>query len=194
LLATAAGTLTFKPPETFANTKADSCAADVWALGVTFYLLLTDQLAFELDPDLGWSNKKAFEKELVPPSEWNVDVDRALDSIVLRCLELNPAKRFPSAKHLLDELDGWTKRTPTGDRHPLRTSLSSSLNKSVLGVHSPGNEQEGNRLARIALKAAADEGRLLDAADLMEEAFNKSPSLRQKYSNQVRLWRCGISM
>jgi len=33
-----------------------------------------------------------------------------------------------------------------------------------------------------------------EADDIMEEAFNKSPSLRQKYANQVRLRRCGISM
>jgi hypothetical protein len=38
------------------------------------------------------------------------------------------------------------------------------------------------------------EGKLADAADLMEEAFNKSPDLRDRYSHQVRLWRCGISM
>ena len=37
-------------------------------------------------------------------------------------------------------------------------------------------------------------GRLGEAADLMEEAFNKSPDLRDKYAHQVKLWRCGISM
>jgi eukaryotic-like serine/threonine-protein kinase len=33
LLATAAGTLAFKPPEAFSERKGDSCAADVWAIG-----------------------------------------------------------------------------------------------------------------------------------------------------------------
>jgi len=37
-------------------------------------------------------------------------------------------------------------------------------------------------------------GRLGDAADIMEVAFNKWPQLRGKYANQVKLWRCGISM
>jgi serine/threonine-protein kinase len=71
LLATAAGTLTFKPPEAFTRAKADSCAGDVWALGVTLYVLLTDQLPFELDPERGWSNKTAFEKKLQPPCTWS---------------------------------------------------------------------------------------------------------------------------
>ena len=193
LLATAAGTLAFKPPETFSKNKADSCAADVWALGVTLYLMITDQLPFEVNPDLGWSNKKAFEKELTPPSSLNVDVDTTLEKIVLSCLEMNPAKRFPTAKELLDALDKWKKPAPSKEPRPKKAN-SSEVSKSVLGVHSPIDHDEGQQLARMAIKKAKEDGRLFDAADIMEEAFNKSPSLRQKYANQVRLWRCGISM
>jgi len=193
LLATAAGTLLFKPPETFSKAKADSCSADVWALGTTLYLLLTDQLPFDVNPDLGWSNRKAFETHLVPPSSWNLDVDPILEKIVLRCLEIDPSKRYQTAGDLLDALDGW--RSPTPMKEPRgKRAISSDASKSVLGPHSPVNHQEGQRLAQMAMKKAKEEGRLSEAADIMEEAFNKSPSLRQKYANQVRLWRCGISM
>jgi serine/threonine-protein kinase len=193
LLATAAGTLAFKPPETFLKAKADSCAADVWALGVTMYLLLTDQLPFDVDPELGWSNNKAFERELSPPSSWNVDVDAPLEKIVLRCLKTKPDDRYSTAKDLLDALDGWRKPAPSKEPKP-KKALSSELSKSVLGAHSPVNQEEGQRLVKEAIKRAKEGGRLFEAADIMEEAFNKSPSLRQKYANQVRLWRCGISM
>jgi serine/threonine-protein kinase len=37
-------------------------------------------------------------------------------------------------------------------------------------------------------------GRLTEAADLMEEAFNRSPDMRGKYERQVKLWRNGIAM
>jgi serine/threonine-protein kinase len=193
LLATAAGTLVFKPPETFERTRADSCAADVWAIGVTLYLMLTDQLPYEIDQELGWSNKKAFDKEPPRPSTRNLEVDKALEKIVLRCLEMNPAKRYPNAKDLLEDLDRWKKPAPSKDP-PTQKSISSMMSKSVLGAHSPIDQQEGLRLVRQAAKKAKEEGRLFEAADIMEEAFNKSPSLRQKYANQVRLWRCGISM
>jgi eukaryotic-like serine/threonine-protein kinase len=193
LLATAAGTLAFKPPETFLKSKADSCAADVWALGVTLYLLLTDQLPFEVDPDLGWSNKKAFDKELVTPSTWNMDVDGPLEKIVLRCLKTKPDERYPTAKDLLDALDKWKKPAPSKEAKP-KKAVSSEMSKSILGAHSPVDQEAGHRLVKQAIKKAKEEGRLFEAADLMEEAFNKSPSLRQKYANQVRLWRCGISM
>lgn len=193
LLATAAGTLVFKPPETFSKVKADSCAADVWALGVTLYLMISDKFPFEVDPELGWANKKAFETELVPPSSWNVDVDPLLEKIILRCLELNPAKRYSTAKDLLDALGTWKKPAPSKEPRPKKT-ISSEASKSVLGANSPVDHEEAQRLARMAIKKAKEDGRLFDAADIMEEAFNKSPSLRQKYANQVRLWRCGISM
>jgi hypothetical protein len=48
-------------------------------------------------------------------------------------------------------------------------------------------------MARNAIELKKN-GRLSDAADLMEEAFNKSPDLRAKYAQHVKLWRCGISM
>lgn len=193
LLATAAGTLAFKPPEAFAERKGDSCAADVWALGVTLYLLLTDELPFHVDPDLGWANKQAFEKGLESPSSHNPDVDSALEEIVLRCIEKNPSERYPSARELLDALDGW--RRPMAVQKPSsKRTISSEMSKSVLGAHSPVNAEEGQNLARTAIAKAKQDGRLVEAADLMEEAFNKSPSLRMRYADQVRLWRCGISM
>lgn len=193
LLATTAGTLAFKPPETFLKAKADSCAADVWAIGATLYLMLTDQLPFKIDPTLGWSNNHAFEKDLTPPSAWNAEVDSGLEEIVLRCLEMNSAKRYQTAKELLDALDSWKKPTRTRAPRPQK-SETSDTSKSVLGTHSPINHDEGQVMARTAIKKAKEEGKLFEAADMMEEAFNKSPSLRQKYANQVRLWRCGISM
>lgn len=193
LLATAAGTLAFKPPETFARSKADSCAADVWAIGVTLYLLLTDQLPFDVDPDLGWSNQKAFEKNLPPPSSWNTDVDPSLEKIVLRCLRADPTERYPTARLLLDALDGWRKPAPSSASRRKETTAS-QLSKGALGQHSPVDQEEAHRLVRQALKSAREEGHLFEAADMMEEAFNKSPSLRDRYANQVRLWRCGISM
>ena len=47
LLATTAGTVEFKPPEAFAERQGDSCASDVWAIGATLYMLLTDKLPFD---------------------------------------------------------------------------------------------------------------------------------------------------
>ena len=191
LLATAAGTLAFKPPEAFEQAKGDSCAADVWALGTTLYLLLTDTLPYEVDQELGWSNSQAFETELTPPSDFNIDVDKKLEAIILKCLHRKPSSRYEDANHLLAALDRW-KPVPTKADISKRTSSMQS--KVVLGPHSPPDQAAARKLVNQAMHKARKEGRLMEAADIMEEAFNKTPSLRQKYASQVRLWRCGVSM
>jgi serine/threonine-protein kinase len=191
LLATAAGTLAFKPPEAFADRKGDSCAGDVWAIGTTFYLLLTDRLPFEMPANIGWGAKHLFEKDVAPPSHINPEVNKALDDIVLKALQKRPDDRYLTAREFLDALDRWK---PTAQESPSKAkTLSSEPSKSVLGLPSPADDKFAQDLTRQAFKAR-QVGRLADAADLMEEAFNKSPELRNKYAHQVKLWRCGISM
>ena len=90
LLATAAGTLAFKPPEAFSETKGDSCAADVWGIGTTLYLLLTDQLPYKMPSDLGWGSKNLFEGGYAPPTEINPEANSAMDRIVATALSSKP--------------------------------------------------------------------------------------------------------
>ena len=191
LLATAAGTLAFKPPEAFAERKGDSCAADVWAIGATLYLLLTDALPFVIPDDVSWHSKNLFDKPVTPPSVTNPDVNQFLDSIVLKTLEIKAENRYPTAKELLAALENW--KPTTHEASSKSKALSSEASKTVLGMPSPADEPHSQDLTKKAF-LARQAGRLADAADLMEEAFNKSPELRHKYAHQVKLWRCGISM
>ena len=192
LMATAAGTPAFKPPEAFSDAKGDSCAADVWAIGTTLYLLLTDRLPFDLPGDLGWGSKNLFKEKITPASDVNPDANRSLDRIITKTLEIKAEKRFQNAGELLDALDSWK---PGVDKitHEAKASCS-EISKIALGLaHSSPNKEEAEKMAckAIELKKA---GKLADAADIMEEAFNKCPDLRDKYANHVKLWRCGISM
>lgn len=192
LLASAAGTLAFKPPEAFTQSQGDSTAGDVWAIGVTLYLLLTDSLPYEINPALGWSNQLAIDETPSPPSEFNVQVNNALDKIVMRCLAPRPDDRYANASALISALDLWkpgqTKKTLQPSATPMRSS------KDALGAGTAPNETEAEKLAGEAIRRAKENGMLMDAADLMEEAFNLWPSLRQKHATRVQLWRRGISM
>jgi serine/threonine-protein kinase len=190
LLATAAGTISFKPPEAFTDSKGDSCAADVWAIGTTLYLLLTDHLPFSFPTDLGWGSRDLFKEKVRPASEVNADVNRTLDKIILKSLSINPGDRYQSAMEMLNALDKWK----LGDDQASTKSISVEVSKAALGpARSSQNETLAQDMARQALDLKK-QGRLADAADAMEEAFNMWPDLRQKYAPQVRLWRCGISM
>lgn len=190
LLATAAGTISFKPPEAFTESKGDSCAADVWAIGTTLYLLLTDQLPYKFPTDLGWGSKDLFKEEIRPASDLNADVNIALDDIITRSLDFRAANRFQNAMEMLDALERWKP----GHEVTSSKQLTADVSKAALGTgHSSPNQQIAEQMARQAIDLKK-QGRLSDAADVMEEAFNKWPDLRHKYAPQVRLWRCGISM
>jgi serine/threonine-protein kinase len=192
LLATAAGTLAFKPPEAFSETKGDSCAADVWAIGTTLYLLLTDQLPFKVPNELGWGVKDIFKAKLVPASHFNPDVNKSLERILTKTLEYDPESRFQTASEVLDAFEQWRP----GEERPLSKSkpFYSEVSKAALGArHSSPNKEDAERMAKHAIDLNK-KGKLAEAADIMEEAFNKWPDLRRIYSHQVKLWRCGISM
>jgi serine/threonine-protein kinase len=187
LLATTAGTVSFKPPEAFLDKKSDSCASDVWAIGATLYMLLTDRL-----PDNPATTEGAQGmRPLTPPSQLNPEVDGVLDAIVDKALSSELAARYRDARELLAALDSWKppySAGPSGTKH-----LSSEPSK--FGID--GGTARDSRGAQELVTAAeelAKAGRLSEAADTLEEAFNKSPSLRDRYSEKVRLWRCGISM
>lgn len=190
LLATAAGTISFKPPETFTESKGDSCAADVWALGTTLYLLLTDHLPYNVPTDLGWGSNKPFKDPIRPPSEFNSDVNSTLDEIVAKALRFEMSGRYQNAMEMLDALESWK----AGKRPTSSKQMAPDVSKEALGVPQLSrNEALGNEMAKQSIEFKG-QGRLSEAADLMEEAFNKWPDLRHKYAQQVKLWRCGISM
>ena len=189
LLATAAGTLAFKPPEAFIGKKhSDSTSGDIFALGVTLYLLLTDELPFHVDSDLGWGQDTKKWKVPDKPSDWNIAVNPKLDRIVMKCIEFDPQKRYQTADELLADLEKWRPSSKV----QVQSSGSSQSLKTIFSAESL-DEEAGRKLAKEA-QLLARQGLLGDAADKMEEAFNQCPSLREKFEFKVPLWRRGISM
>lgn len=192
LMASARGTRGFKSPEAFDNFNGDSCAGDIWAMGITLYLLLTDKLPFNIPEDSTVISKTNFEQEPIAPSRVNVTCDKSLDRITMKCLALNPNSRYSSASDLLSDLEAWTPRLAVAPTDSTYNAFETS--KEVLGPKSPVNEEVARRMASEAVRLAQKTGHLSEAADLMEEAFGKFPELRNEYQGRVKLWRRGISM
>jgi serine/threonine-protein kinase len=192
LAATAAGTPLFKAPEVFSEAKADSTAGDVWSVGVVLYLLLTDRFPYSVSGGDEVKNSQRFQKSLALPSRFNCLVDAKLDEIVAHTLAVTPKERIQDAMELLKALDGWLPVPPEAASKS-KQEVGSDASKSALGVHAMSHdEEEGSKMAARAIKLARQAAQLQDAADLMEEAFNKWPELRSQYERRVKLWRCGI--
>ncbi len=78
---------------------------DIYQLGVVFYELVTGSIPFGGESIVEVGN--AILRDVpIPPSEYNPDAE-AVEKIVLRCLEKDPARRYQSAAELLDALAGY---------------------------------------------------------------------------------------
>jgi eukaryotic-like serine/threonine-protein kinase len=190
MLASTKGTLAFKAPEALRTRNGDSKASDVWAIGTIAYLLLTDTLPYEEGggPNSYFGTTRRTPPR--PPHEFNAEVDEELDRIVLRALDPDPKARTPDAQALAGELARWrASRRRTGKE---AVDLSLRTSKSVLGNPSPVDEDAARRRVEQAVELAKQATTLAEAADLMEEAFNKSPRLRATHEHRLRLWRKGV--
>jgi WD40 repeat protein/tetratricopeptide (TPR) repeat protein/tRNA A-37 threonylcarbamoyl transferase component Bud32 len=77
--------------------------ADLWALGAILYECLTGRPPFSAATVLE-TLEQVVAHEVVPPRQFQPRVPRDLETISLRCLQKDPARRYPSADVLADEL------------------------------------------------------------------------------------------
>ncbi|MCK9580183.1 MAG: protein kinase [Methanoregula sp.] len=78
---------------------------DIYQLGVVFYELVTGSIPFGGESIVEVGNAILRESP-TPPSEYNPDA-LAVEKIILKCLEKNPANRYQSAAELHDALIGY---------------------------------------------------------------------------------------
>ena len=107
------GTPSYMPPEQ-AQGRADLIGpvSDVYSLGATLYFLLTGVAPFG-GGDVLTTLMQVVEHQPQVPRKFNRAVDRYLQAICLKCLEKDPADRYPSAQALADDLGRYLRDEPT---------------------------------------------------------------------------------
>lgn len=199
LLASAAGTLQFKPPEVFVDAKSDSPAGDVYALGVTLYLMLSDCFPYDIAQDFSMVDPSDFDTPPRPLSDLNPDVDDDLAAIVMRCIARQASDRPSDAQALLAALEAWhatdgeEEQTRAEDADGVET-IGDGLRATRSEEHHGKDAEAAEEMARNALRMAREEGLLAEAADLMEAAIRLRPALGDNYGSKIRLWRSGVSL
>lgn len=97
------GKIGYAAPEQILG-KAVDHRTDLYAVGIVAHELLTGRRLFQGETDQE-SFELALSSTVYPPSRINPQVPAALDAIVLRALERDPAKRFQSGTEMADALD-----------------------------------------------------------------------------------------
>ena len=96
------GTPASMSPEQVLGDKLDF-RSDIFSFGIVFYEMLTGRRPFEEEPARTVMQKIRLDR-YQPPRRIRSDVPSTLERILARCLEKNPAHRYPSTSALCDDL------------------------------------------------------------------------------------------
>jgi eukaryotic-like serine/threonine-protein kinase len=97
------GTPGFIAPEQMLGGEVDG-RADIYAIGCVAYWLLTGQFVFTAETSLALLMQHAHKPASPPSSRTDKPIPKALDDLVLACLEKEPQDRPQSARELSDRL------------------------------------------------------------------------------------------
>jgi tetratricopeptide (TPR) repeat protein len=164
------GTLTYMAPEQAGGQRGVTTAADVYSLGVILYEMLTGRPPFRGKDPLETLHQ-VLETEPAPPRTAHPHIERDLETICLKCLRKEPARRYASALALAEDLERflagepvlarraapWERVLKWTKRRPAVAALILVTTAALAGLTAAGLLYQGEQARREAVRAEAQE-------------------------------------
>jgi serine/threonine-protein kinase len=119
------GKISYMAPEQARGEDIDR-RADLWGLGVIMWEAATGSRLFKGANEAATLHM-TLTGEIPPPSDWRGDLPESLEKILMRALERDPDRRYPTAAAMRDELQAWLNARNSGDPKVILSSLMQRL-------------------------------------------------------------------
>ncbi len=187
------GTPMYMAPEQITGGRGSvGTRSDVYGLGCTLYELLTGAPPFRGDSAEGVL-RAVLEREPPPPRRLRRDLPPALEAVVQKAIEKEPAHRYGSAEEMADDLERFLRGervlarrrraahriARAAARHPALTALALTCAVLAAGALGLWQEQRGDRLQARVREA---QNKIALAAGVRDDQFRPlSPRARRDY-------------
>ena len=172
------GTRPYMAPECFK--KVVSTMTDIYAVGVIFYQLLTNKFPYDIErfSDEEVYDLKPWQNQIKPPSHYNKNVPKALDGIVMKCLNMDPHKRYHNASELLNDVEIAINQLPQKTENKIQNNMDDDYSDCLI-----------NDSLRNAFLIAKKENGLDEAIEILESEVLKNYDVREIYGETLRMWK-----
>ncbi len=170
------GKFSYMAPEKLKGGAGDR-RSDIWSLGCVLWEALTLRRLFKGGNDAE-TMRQVLETEIALPSTVNGEVIADFDPIVMKALERDPAKRYPTAKEMASDLEEVLRQHKYGGKN------------DVIAKYMQGTFDTHIVARKKLLQEVSSKGRA--SADVLEAAFNDSqlasgtPALQGEFSVKFR--------
>ena len=189
------GTKPYMAPECFR--KEFSTQSDVYAVGVIFYLLLSNEFPYDVKQfDIAdIVEGKPWDIDLKPPSFFNENIPKFIDKIVLKSLDINPNERYDDAKDFENDLNSAIEKYKEYSylKGYLDESEKSNKNNNLNDENQSDAEDFKDYIINDnileSFRLAKMEDRLDEAISILEKEVLKDYGIRKNYGKTLRLWK-----